>query len=74
MTATRNVTLWCDHGHQPNDSNGCHEWTAGDADTVKEARATARLAGWRYVPGHPTAGPGRDFCPKHAADARATGA
>ena len=67
MTASRNVTIWC---------NGCGTWTSGGAHTAADARAEARTEGWRtgvpgthvipedsrarslFRPGDP-----RDFCP-----------
>lgn len=69
MTATRDVTIWCDHGYDPitgpeTGRRPCPEWTTGD--TTKGAREDARMAGWKYLPGHPTTGPGQDLCPTHA--------
>jgi hypothetical protein len=72
MSTTRTVTVWCDHDYNPETGRrGCDLWYAGSADTVKDARAETRRQGWRYVPGHPAAGVGRDFCPKHARELRA---
>lgn len=75
MTATRDVTLWCDHDYDPvadreSGRRPCPEWTIGD--TAKFAREDARKAGWHYVAGHPTTGPGRDLCPKHARESVTT--
>lgn len=57
MTATRDVTIWCDHGGPMK----CGAWITGD--TAASARREGRTAGWRYESGH---GLPRDLCPKHA--------
>jgi hypothetical protein len=63
------VTVWCDND-APDPGAGVRacpaHTTPPTAWTVREARAGARVEGWRYVPGHPASGPGRDLCPEHA--------
>lgn len=56
MSATKDVTIWCD-------GPGCHSWTYGGGQplhTVALAREAARKLGWKcYRPGGRT----RDLCP-----------
>lgn len=65
MTVTKTITVWCDHGGP----QACGDWSHGPGGepTVREVRQFLRRQGWRHVPGHPTTGPPRDLCPKHAA-------
>ena len=60
MTATREVTIWCDVG--PDEASmSCGEFVTGD--TAARARRGAKVRGWKVAaPG------GRDYCPEHAAD------
>lgn len=62
MTATRDVTIWCDgvDGRYP-----CVCWDMGD--DAKSVRATLRREGWLVgLPG------GRDLCPDHVHQRYAT--
>lgn len=58
MTATRDVTIWCDgieNGHS------CDNWHSGD--TAKDVRAElGRPGSGRWLVGLPG---GRDLCPEH---------
>lgn len=63
MTATRDVTIWCDWGYDPTTGHRpCTRWESGD--TAAEARRELRRYGWRYLPN-----PARDYCPEHAGSA-----
>lgn len=67
MTATKDVTVWCDYGYDPSSGHrSCNARHEAPAWTVSEARASARRAGWRYVRGHPAGQAERDLCPNHA--------
>lgn len=71
MTATRSITLWCDHDYDPTTGHrGCNDWwmTSTGGPTVKEARAAARKLGWRYITGHPAGRRAVDLCPYHASE------
>lgn len=67
MTAHYTLSITCDHGGHYLCTTP--EYFAGADETAKEARKFLRTIGWRYVPGHPTTGPGRDLCPEHAGEA-----
>jgi len=69
VSTTNTVTIWCDHGT----GRPCIEWFAGLPGRVLAARTEARAAGWRYLPGHTTTGPGRDLCPKHTKEGNPRG-
>lgn len=56
MSATREVTIWCDGGV---DGSTCGVWYQAGGETarsVRETRAEAKRSGWRY-------GRGKDLCP-----------
>ena len=55
MTATKEVTLWCDWR---GDEEGCADWITPGPGTVKRARPEAQKFGW--------SGSGSiDLCPAH---------
>jgi hypothetical protein len=61
MTATRQVTLWCQGGEYPapNVFTPCVEWVQIDDSNIGYARAAAAADyGWQRRDG-------KDFCPKH---------
>jgi hypothetical protein len=58
MTATRQVTLWCEGRDTP--AAACYQFLQVDTADVREARRIARREyGWRYRGGS-------DYCRTHA--------
>lgn len=59
MSASTNVTIWCDGDPGTNDGR-CHcSDTAPSGWTAKDLRAQLISRGWRC-------GRGKDYCPEHA--------
>ena len=58
MTATREVTIWCD-GAPGEDRMSCGAWETGER--AAEIRAMVKRAGWTTEPG------GVDRCSLHSA-------
>lgn len=54
MTATKDVTLWCN-------GPGCVEWTTAGHSRVADTRRLAHLEGWHHIGD-------KDFCPRCAAE------
>ncbi len=70
MTVTKTATVWCDHDYDPATGHRpCPVWYADESETARDVRRSGRPIGWRHIPGHPTTGPARDLCPRHAREA-----
>ena len=65
MTVRRTIQITCDELSDFVPGEPCHMFYGADKATVAATRKAARQAGWRYRPGHPTEGSGRDICPRH---------
>ena len=60
MSASTNVTIWCDGNPRTHDGR-CHQSdTAPGSWTIKDLRALLTTRGWRCGVR------GKDYCPEHA--------